>query len=537
MASARTAVTIVLLAAGTAAMYAHRLASAPAHLEVDEVIIGNDAYALAATGRDLRGERLPLYSQTADHSWYQPWVIYLTAAALTVLPLAEWSVRTPTVCFAVVNIVLTYLLARRVLKHDGWGIVAALLLTLTPAHFLHSRYAMDYMYPATVVLAWCLCLVRYADRPSVGNAALAAAVLGLGFYSYITSIVTMPLYFVITCAFLWHYRAPTRTYVAAAATFGACLIPFLIWFAGHPGAFGATVDKYAVYDRGGLSAVQGLRALFGYVSISQRLSTYWNVISPSVLFLTGGSRVMFSTGKAGVFLLPLIVFVPLGIYEAVLRRGSMTPPMAAVFIAGFLTAALPAMLVTDESAPVFRALALVPFGLLLAAVGVAALWRAGSTPALTQGRRVLVVALLALAAWQFTAFWSDYFGDYRLRASPWLGGNLGGALEAILAREDSSAPQPVYFATLKSTSGIADGRNEYVDAYWRFYATKHHRADLVAAPRHLDPAAVDAVPRGALVLANIGDVAADTLVASGALKRVATIPELNGPAFFTILQR
>ena len=46
---------------------------------------------------DLRGEFLPLYSQTAEHSWYQPFVIYLTALVLKVVHLSEWAVRLPTV--------------------------------------------------------------------------------------------------------------------------------------------------------------------------------------------------------------------------------------------------------------------------------------------------------------------------------------------------------------------------------------------------------------------------------------------------------
>ena len=62
-----------------------------------------DGHAIATTGRDLRGELLPLYSQTAEHSLYQPMVIYATAVAMSVLPLSEWSVRVPTVCIACVR--------------------------------------------------------------------------------------------------------------------------------------------------------------------------------------------------------------------------------------------------------------------------------------------------------------------------------------------------------------------------------------------------------------------------------------------------
>ena len=52
-----------------------------------------------------------------------------------------------------------------------------------------------------------------------------------------------------------------------------------------------------------------------------------------------------------------------------------------------------------------------------------------------------------------------------------------------------------------------------------------------------EPRDVRAVPSGSLVLANIGDTTTETLVANGALKRVATIPELNHNAFFVVLER
>ena len=97
------AATLVLIVVCCALLYGHRLAFAPPHAEIDEVLIGLNAHAIASTGRDLRGERLPLYSQTAEHSWYQPFVIYLTAVALTVLPFSEWAVRVPTVCIGVVD--------------------------------------------------------------------------------------------------------------------------------------------------------------------------------------------------------------------------------------------------------------------------------------------------------------------------------------------------------------------------------------------------------------------------------------------------
>jgi 4-amino-4-deoxy-L-arabinose transferase-like glycosyltransferase len=535
----RTALIAGLLAVGSVWLYTWRLGYAPPHPEIDEVLIGLDAHAIATTGRDLRGERLPLYSQTAGHSWYQPMVIYITALALKVMPFSERAVRLPTACIGALNVALMFLLVRRMFDSTPLGVAAAVFLALTPAHFLHSRYAMDYMYPVTFVLGWLLCLQAYVKRPRTRAIAGAAAVLGLGFYSYISSIVLMPVYVGLTVLLLAALGAPRRHYAVVAAVFGACLIPFLVWFAGHPGVFGATVEKYGGQEARGFA---GVRSLFHLLSVSDRVSMYWNMISPSVLFLTGGSRVMFSTGRAGVFLLPCAVLLPVGLYRAATRPAPLTP----LLVLGFLVAPLPALMVTGDNAPIFRALTIVPFGVLLAVVGLRAMWRsrAGSTAAVRLGlspsitpARVLAAVLLILMPIQFGLFWTDYFGPYRARVNDWLGGSVDAALETLIA-EDARHPAPgVYFSVLRSTSGIVDGRNPYMDVYWRFYLTKHDREELLARTHPFDPGAVAALAPGSLVLANIGDQTADRLVASGALKPVAVVPELDRAPFFEILQR
>jgi len=54
----RAAIVAGLLAVVVA--YGWRLDYAPPYVEIDEVLIGLDGHAIAKTGRDLRGEVLPL---------------------------------------------------------------------------------------------------------------------------------------------------------------------------------------------------------------------------------------------------------------------------------------------------------------------------------------------------------------------------------------------------------------------------------------------------------------------------------------------
>jgi hypothetical protein len=151
--------------------------------------------------------------------------------------------------------------------------------------------------------------------------------------------------------------------------------------------------------------------------------------------------------------------------------------------------------------------------------------------------RLATVCLLALAVAQFAGFWSDYYSDYRVRSSPWLGGNIRGALETIIDREQREPVPMVYFSPLRATSGVLDGRNSYLDAYWKFYLVKHNRPQLLARTAPFEPDNVRRIPSGSLVLANVGDLTTEALVTTGELKRVATIPELNDTTFFVVLQR
>jgi hypothetical protein len=94
--------------------------------------------------------------------WYQP-ASYLTAAVLTIAPLTEWAIRSPAVLIGVVDVVLMFLLVRRLslsiaglAGRDSPGAVAGA--------FHPQRFAMDYIYPLPFILGWLLALSVYRGR-------------------------------------------------------------------------------------------------------------------------------------------------------------------------------------------------------------------------------------------------------------------------------------------------------------------------------------------------------------------------------------
>ena len=159
-----TGIVVLLVVAAT--LYVPALDRAPLHLNSDEVLFGLHAHSLAESGRDANGRLLPLDIQAYPGSnyWLQPIAAYFTALLLTVAPLSVATVRLATVVVGLATILLLYLVALRLFERRGHALLAAALLTFTPAHLIHSRLASDYEYPLPFILGWLLCLLAYLER-------------------------------------------------------------------------------------------------------------------------------------------------------------------------------------------------------------------------------------------------------------------------------------------------------------------------------------------------------------------------------------
>lgn len=507
------AVSTLLLVAGT--LYVTRLEFAPMYLMHDEVNYSLQAQSVASTGRDTNGRLLPVYfSEAGFEAGRDPLSIYATALVLTLRPLSAAAVRLPTAVVGTVSILLTFLLARRLFASDWLGLAAAAMIALTPAHFINSRLALSVVYPVPFILGWLLCLAHFAERGARRPLVAGAAILGIGIYSYLGSLVMMPLYLVLT-AWLLRKHGAGRLLRPAVAAFAVALLPLILWQLAYPNRYAELVSGYRPFEPGELNTWPGAASLWEGVRL--RISLFWMFFDPDFLFLSGGSRLTNATRMAGLFPLAAACLLPLGGYHIVRGRGG---PLGTVILAGLLTAPLASIL--SGRLDINRVLFVIPFGVLTATYGVKFLQERSSS--LARWSAVILVAMVPL---QFMFFYADYMGRYREESAIWFGGNVRGAVEEVLVRSEAG-PVSVF---LNSRTPI--------ERYWRFYAPAHNRADLVDVPVYYDPEQFDpgVMPSSSLVVCEPGSRACTILGASTEWRSVRSVTEPDGTRTFEVYER
>ena len=393
-----------LLSLGTAALYLPRLHDAPIYPLRDEMYFALTAHSLASSGRDPSGLFMPVYFPIGPVEqplmWFQPMLMYATALAVRVLPFTESTIRLPMVAVAIVDVVLMYLLAKLLFKRELLAIAAAVLLALSPAHFVFSRSAQDYLAPLPFILAWLLCLLSYCRREQPRQLFAAGLLLGFGLYTYIASYILMPLYALLTGVVLYKRRDPATRYALLAAGFMLPAVFGVLFLTQHPAIIRDVLLRYEPNQAPGVGIVAAAQAFIHLDDAASLYRTYWDL---RLLFLDG--RAML-TGVAGVFLLPVAGALAVGVFRA-LRHFNV---ISVLLLGGLLSAPLPASFVNEPEA-IRRALEILPFVVLLAVYGLDYLWSAPSV----RTRR-----LAFLAMWCVSIYVAAAYREYLPNAQPFI---------------------------------------------------------------------------------------------------------------------
>jgi 4-amino-4-deoxy-L-arabinose transferase-like glycosyltransferase len=519
----------------TATLYLYGLDRVPVYLGLDEAHFGVHGYALKETGRNLNGDRLPLFVNLSDplgdrpvlpwgNTWYQPVLFYLVAATLYWLPLSEASIRVPMALLGgVVNIALIYAVAWRLSRRHVIATAAAVVLGASPASLILSRQALDYMLPVPFILGWMLCLALHLETGRPQWAFAAGLVLGAGCYSYITSWMMMPAYLAMTViSYVLAAKAPSRSGVMTSAAFALPVLLLLPWLWSHPEFADNVRRQDATADSANPTLLQ-VASVHGVQAAIRRLTAlYWDYFNPSFLFVFGGNSRNMSSGLAGVFPFAVALLLPAGVLALLRRPGRDW--ITWLLLLGVATAPIPAIL-KGTPAAIQRATALLPFVALVSAFGFGVMW--------DSRRRVLrwcAAGLVLAVVAQFAGFYGDYFSGYRWRSARSADATAFSEVAAALfAAVDRDATAVVYLTTPMHDAS----------AKWRFYLTKHGRLDLLDRTRYFD-GRVLALPdaaKGSLAVVPLEEVATAGVTESGTWELYRSIADLTGNPVVVIFRK
>lgn len=451
-----------------AMFYSVLLFQVPVHLNQDELGFALNAYSISNTGFDENSRFFPLYFWHLGLMWATPIIVYLTSLFLVFLPISEAIIRLPSVLIGLINIVLIYFISKKIFSSGRLALTASLFLALTPTHFIHSRILLDNLFIVPFILGWFYLVILFMEKRRVWLIFLAAFLLGFGVHSYHAAKVMMPLYLLFTIFITFPYWIK-RFLILPIIIFGFTLpiLPLIPWLSQYPDTLTDQVRYTGLYDTN-FSPLEGIASLINRDIIFNRLAIWISYFDPNFLFLRGDASLIHSTQKVGVFLLPFVILIPLGIYQMI--RSKLTW-LVMTIIGGFLSAPLAAALVGSQFR-ISKALIMLPFACLIATYGMRYLFSFKN-----RTRSFIGVILLAIIGLQFIFFLTDYFSDYRVRSYSWFNYNIPHSLEALLGQNKEDKVNKIYL----------DGDIYFIDRYWRFFLIKHQQEILLNKTLYYDP--------------------------------------------------
>ncbi|MFZ0890337.1 MAG: hypothetical protein WA005_18000 [Candidatus Binataceae bacterium] len=238
-------VVVIALVAGVG-LRVVRLAEVPPGLHPDEACNGYDAYSILKTGRDHRGNFLPLVMQGFDDYRMAlfPYSLVPLVAAFGLKPAV---VRLGAALWGIVDLVAITVLAGLMM---GWPAAAAAALfgALSPSHLPFSRYGIEGIAASATITLGMLCFFLWLRRRRDVWLLLSGAFFGLSLYSYAITKAFLPFLIALLIVLYWReLKAARLKALAAAAIVMSLAVPQAVLLLQHTAEMQARFNQMSLF--------------------------------------------------------------------------------------------------------------------------------------------------------------------------------------------------------------------------------------------------------------------------------------------------
>lgn len=359
-------------------LFSYRLLDVPLGLTVDEGAFGYNGVLLAETLHDQNGKLLPIFVLSNEgKDWRQPITQYYQAAFFKIFGPSVFNLRFSSVVITLISAVLIFHLSKLLLGVMG-GIWAVILYLTTPLVMIQSHLGLDNIMPIPFASAWLLSLLLFQKTNQKKYLVFSALALGFAFYTYKGMRAVVPVWIILTLAFL--YFSKIKFYLKRATLFLAVLSPFFL------------IIPYLQNEYPG--AILGGTKL-SFDSVYSFLYPYLSSFDPSFLFISGDSTIYHSTSHHGMFLLATLPLFIIGVYQVIRKENFWLFLLASFFLTPLFYG------LVDSVHRASRLMAFIPMYVLIAALGVVSI-----------RNKLLLVAILALMFINYFDFVKYYWFTY-----------------------------------------------------------------------------------------------------------------------------
>ncbi len=227
---------LLIMAVGFSTQF-YRLDRFPPALNLDEVVMGYDAYSILKTGRDQYGRFMPIYFQSHD-DYKPPFIIYSIVPSIAIFGLTDFAVRFPSAAYGFLTIIFTFLFAKELFTNGAdrssskkIALLSALLLAVSAWHLQFSRTSYEVGIQPFLTVAGLYFFLKAIRNQKIILAAISGLLLSIGTHLYTASRVFIPLLiFLLSLIYvrpLWRLKSITVVFSIALAIF---LIPTVYLF-------------------------------------------------------------------------------------------------------------------------------------------------------------------------------------------------------------------------------------------------------------------------------------------------------------------
>lgn len=206
-------VLLVLILVLAAVLRIWKLDLVPVSLFGDEADVGYQAYSILKTGKDYMGNIALFYvSSIADKK--APLYSYVAAPTVAIFGVSPWGVRLPAAIFGVLGVLLIFGVVK-LLINENIGLIAALLLTVSPWHIQFSRWGLEH----TLMLSLFLAGVYFFLKGLSQNRWLliSSICFSLTPYAYHAGKIFLPLILVVLGLLFWQdAKKVSKAYLIAS---------------------------------------------------------------------------------------------------------------------------------------------------------------------------------------------------------------------------------------------------------------------------------------------------------------------------------